>query len=509
MKKLKLSNRTKRNIDWIHTHLRIPEGKFVGKPVVLSEEQQRWMEMIYGSSTRTFICSLPRKNGKTSWSAMILLLHLVGPEAVQNGQLYSTAMSRDQASVLFALASKMIRMSPALSEYVSVKESAKMLTCSALGTVYKALSADAATAMGLSVSLALHDELGQVRGPKSDLYDAIETAAAAQENPLSIVISTQSSQDSDLLSTLIDDALQNNDPRVKCVLYAVPKEADPFNKEELAKAQPNWHLMNHEEVFRQMEEAKRMPSREASFRNLVANQRISTFSPFISKSIWDTCGGKVLDFGNSPVYAGLDLSARTDLTALVICGQINGVWHTIPYFWTPENGLSDRAKRDRQPYDVWVKQGYIKVTPGATVDYEYVAYDIFQILKDLNVQQIAYDRWRMDILQKEFVNLGVELPLVEFGQGFKDFSPAIDTLESELLNARVAHGNHPVLTMCASNAVITKDPTGINRKLDKNKATGRIDGIVAMAMALGIAARHDEIDDEAAFNDFLANPLGM
>jgi len=150
----------------------------------------------------------------------------------------------------------------------------------------------------------------------------------------------------------------------------------------------------------------------------------------------------------------------------------------------------------------------MRTTPGATVDYEYIAQDIANIFSGLNVQQIAYDRWRIDILRKELNNLGVELPLIEFGQGFKDMSPAIDALESELLNGRIAHGNNPVLTMCASNAMITKDTAG-NRKLDKHRATGRIDGIVAMAMALGLASRHDEIDDEAAFNDFLANPIGV
>jgi phage terminase large subunit-like protein len=502
MKNTTISARAKRNIDWIHKHLFIPEGKMVGQRVQLSSEQVRWMEMIYGSPTRTFICSLPRKNGKTSWSAMILLLHLVGPESVKNGQLYSTALSRDQASVLFSLAAKMVRMSGQLSEYIAIKDSAKMLVCKDLGTSYRALSADASTAMGLSVSFVVHDELGSVRGPKSDLYEALETASAAQENPLSIIISTQSAQDSDLFSTLIDDALQNNDPRVKCILYAVPKNKNPFDKKELAKAQPNWHLMNHEEVFRQMEEAKRMPSRESSFRNLVANQRISTFSPFISKSIWDTCSGDVSDFGKTPVYAGLDLSARTDLTSLVIIGKIEGVWHTKSYFWTPEVGLFERAKKDRQPYDVWVGTGDLLTTPGSTVDYEFIAYELADIFKSLNLKSICYDRWRIDILKKELLEIGLDLPLIECGQGFKDMSPAIDALESELLNARIRHGNHPVLTMCAANAVVTKDPTGINRKLDKHKATGRIDGMVSMDMAF-FAASADEAEAPKEYQLFV------
>lgn len=500
--KAKLSSRAKRNIDWIHRHLRVPEGRLVGKPVELSKAQQDWMEAMYGSPTRTFICSLPRKNGKTSWSAMILLLHLAGPEAVRSGQLYSCAQSRDQAAILFRLASLMVRMSPDLSQYVLIKESAKQLICPELGTVYKALSADASTALGLSPTVVIHDELGAVRGPRFDLYEAMETAAAAQAEPLSIIISTQAAKPDDLLSILIKDAQSGADPRVKCILYTVPEDADVFDRETLAKAQPNWHLMNHDEVFRQMEEAKRMPSREASFRNLVANQCVESHSPFISRSVWDSCGAEVLPF-DGPVYGGLDLSARTDLTALTLIGKVDGIWHVQPFFWTPEIGLVDRSKRDRQPYDVWVQQGFMQTTPGSTVDYEYVAQDITAICSDLNLCAIAYDRWRIDLLKKEFERIGVNLPLVECGQGFRDMSPALDAMEAELLNGRVAHGNHPVLTMCAANAVTSKDPAG-NRKLDKAKATGRIDGLVALAMAFGAAGN---VEPEADLSDFLSDPI--
>ena len=148
----------------------------------------------------------------------------------------------------------------------------------------------------------------------------------------------------------------------------------------------------------------------------------------------------------------------------------------------------------------------MRTTPGATVDYEHVAHDILEILEPYNVQSIAFDRWRIDILRKSFDNMGVQLPLVECGQGFKDMSPAIDAVESELLNGRVAHGNHPVLTMCAANAVIARDPAG-NRKLEKSKSTGRIDGMVAMAMAF-FAATSAAPDDSDSFDDFIRNPIG-
>jgi len=234
-----------------------------------------------------------------------------------------------------------------------------------------------------------------------------------------------------------------------------------------------------------------MPSAENSARNLLLNQRVSTVCPFISPDVWKSCAGAVLPFGDSPVWAGLDLSGRTDLTALVLIARIAGVWHVQPHFWTPESGLSDRSKRDRAPYDVWAKQGYLHTTPGATVDYEYVAQDIAAILGELSTQSVAYDRWRIDLLKKEFEKIGADVPLIEYGQGYKDSSPAIDALEAELLNGRIAHGAHPVLTMCAVNAVITSDAAG-NRKLDKHKATGRIDGAVALAMAFGVAGKQPE-----------------
>lgn len=506
MAKIKLSSRARRNADWIHQHLRVPEGRLVGKPVELSPEQLKWMEMIYGSPTRTIIISLPRKNGKTSFSAMLMLLHLAGPEAVVSGQLYSAAQSRDQAAILFQLAAKMVRMSPTLNQYISVKETAKTMVCQELGSVYKALSADASTALGLSPSLVIHDELGAVRGPKYDLYEALETASAAQAQPLSIIISTQAARPDDLLSILIDDALTNSDPRVKCVLYSIPEDKDPFDHEEIAKAQPNWHLMNQEEVFRQAAEAKRMPSREASYLNLICNRRVEVFSPFISGSVWKSCGDEPDPVADNLVYAGLDLSARADLTAFVMIWRTKGKWNVKSHFWTPKNGLFDRAKRDRTPYDVWVNNGFLSVTPGSTVDYEYVAEEIISMVSDVNLKHIAYDRWRMDILRKEFTKNGVELPLIECGQGYKDMSPAIDTLESELLNGRLRHGMHPVLTMCAANAIVIKDQAG-NRKIDKAKSTGRIDGLVALAMAFHAANMVEQ--EEGDWDGFLSNPVAL
>lgn len=482
-----VSERTRRNIDWIHRHLKVPEGRLVGKNVELSPAQCEWMEMIYGSETRMFICSLPRKNGKTSFSAMILLLHLVGPEAVQAGQLYSCAQSREQAGVLFSLAAKMVRMSPDLSQYVAVKESSKQLVCGALGTVYRALSADASTAMGLSPSLVIHDELGQVKGPRFELYEALETACAAQENPLSIVISTQAPTDSDLLSLLIDDGLKGADKRIKCVLYAVPKDADPFDPEVLAAAQPNWHLMNHSEVLKQASDAKRMPSSEAGFRNLVANQRVEARNPFVTQSIWQLSGANPdRDMDYKRLFLGLDLSSVNDLTALVAVSEEGDVY---PTFWLPADGLEEKSRADRVPYDVWADQGFLEACPGRSIEYEFIAYRLREIFDRGNVECVAFDRYNMRFLKPWLEKAGFteeELErFIEFGQGFVSMSPAIRELESRLLNGKLRHGNHPVLAMCAANATVVQDPAE-NRKFVKSRASGRIDGMVALAMAIGV-----------------------
>lgn len=467
--------------------MRIPEGRLVGKPVQLSPAQCEWMEMIYGSPTRTFICSLPRKNGKTSWSAMLLLLHLVGPEAVQAGQLFSAAQSREQASILFALASKIVRMSAQLSEYVSIKESSKQLVCAELGTVYRALSADASTALGLSPSFLVHDELGAVRGPRSDLYEALETASAAQANPLSIVISTQAPGSNDLLSTLLDDALTKADPRTKCVIYQVPEDADPYDPVEIAKAQPNWHLMNHDEVLKMASDAKRMPSREASYLNLICNRRVEANNPFVTRSVWLENGNAPDEMNGQRIWGGLDLASVSDLCALVLVTE-GGDVH--PTFWLPAEGLEEKARNDRTPWDLWRDQGHLMTTPGRAIEYEYIAAHLRDLFDSQNIVSIAFDRYNMRFLKPWLEAAGFDedelAKFVEFGQGFVSQSPAIRELESKLLSSKLKHGNQPVLEMCAKNAVCVDGPTNGTRKFAKTKSTARIDGMVSLAMAIGV-----------------------
>ena len=487
--------RAARIITFIERYCRTPDGEHVGKPLMLAEFQKDFIRSIYDNpaGTRRAILSLARKNGKTALIAGLLLAHLVGPEAKLNAQLVSGAMSRDQAALVFKLASDMVRLSPELSELVRIIPSGKRLIGLPLNTEYKALAADGKTAHGLSPVLAILDEVGQVRGPQSDFVDAITTSQGAHAEPLLIAISTQAASDADLLSIWIDDAKASNDPRIVCHLHAAPAGCELMDESAWKAANPALGVFrNRDDLREQLTQAQRMPSMENSARNLLLNQRVSTESPFVSPDVWKSCNRAVTAQLDGPVFAGLDLSARTDLTAMVLIAKDDdGVWQVQPHFWTPEQGLLERARRDRVPYDVWHRQGFLRTTPGATVDYEHVASDMAEILADLDIQAIAYDRWRIDLLKKELERVGCDLPLVPWGQGYKDMAPALDALEAELLNQRIAHGGHPVLQMCAANAVVTKDPTGA-RKLDKSRATGRIDGMQALAMAIGVAVAAGE-----------------
>ena len=479
-------------IQFVERYCLTPDGEHVGKPLKLAEFQKRFIRDVYDNpaGTRRAYLSIARKNGKSGLIAGLLLAHLVGPEARLNSQIVSGAMSRDQAALVFNLAAKMVQLNPKLSKLVRIVPSSKRLIGLPLNTEYRALAADGRTAHGLSPVLAILDEVGQVRGPQSDFIDAITTSQGAHAEPLLIAISTQAATDADLFSVWLDDAAQSKDPRIVCHLYAAPEGCDLLDESAWRAANPALGLFRSlDDLREQMIQAQRMPSMENSARNLLLNQRVSTDAPFVSPEVWKANGREPVEF-DGPVYAGLDLSARNDLTALVLVGKVRGVWQVQPHFWTPAKGLEERARRDRAPYDVWARQGFLRTTPGASVDYEHVAADMAEILSGLDVHAIAFDRWRIDVLKRELDRIGLALPLVPWGQGFKDMAPALDALEAELLNARIAHGMHPVLTMCAANATTTKDPAG-GRKLDKSRSTGRIDGMQALAMAIGIAQTAD------------------
>jgi phage terminase large subunit-like protein len=475
----------------IHRNPRIvPEGHLVGKPMQLAPFQRKFIYEIFDNphGTRRAILSIARKNGKTALIAALLLAYVAGPMAIRNSQIISGAMSRDQASIIFDLAAKMVRASPNLAGLVRIVPSTRRLIGLVRNVEFHAMSAEAKTAMGHSPLVAILDEIGQVQGPTSPFVEAIITSQGAHEAPLLIAISTQAPTDADMLSLWIDDALADNDPHTVCHVYAADKDAELGDQAAWAAANPGLDaIRSRADLASQVEQALRLPAMEPSVRNLLLNQRIQRMAPFMSPNIWKLGEDPIdedLFASGQPVYGGLDLSVRTDLSALVLaCEDDDGVVHLWPRIWTPADTMMARGVRDRAPYPVWAELGLMIAVPGKVLDYDFLAADIGELSGRMEFAKISYDRWRIDVFRQSLARLGINIDLMAYGQGFRDMSPAIDVFEQLAIEGKLRHGGHPVLRWCISNAIIERDAAN-NRKLNKAKSFGRIDAAQAAVMAV-------------------------
>jgi len=475
---------------FIETYCIVPEGQFVGKPMRLAPFQRKFLYDVFDNlaGTRRAILSMARKNGKTALIAALLLAYICGPLSLRNAQIVSGAMSRDQASILFALAAKMVRASPALSGLVRIVPSGKRLIGLVRNVEYRALSAEASTAFGISPLVAILDEVGQVVGPTSPFVDAIVTSQGAHEQPLLIAISTQAPTDADMLSIWIDDAGRGEDPHTVCHLHAAAKDAELDDPTAWAAANPGLDIIrNRKDLETQIKAAMRLPALENSVRNLLLNQRVQRMAPFLTPTVWEW-GNRPVDTdlftSGRPVYGGLDLSVRTDLSALVLAVEDDaGAIHLLPRIWTPADTLRDRGLHDRAPYPAWADMGLLIAVPGKVLDYDFLAAEIGALSGTMQIAEIAYDRWNIDVMRQSLNRMGVPINLKSFGQGFKDFSPAVAIFEEMAIGQRLVHGGNPVLSWCMANTTIERDATNA-RKPNKAKSFGRIDPAVAAIMAV-------------------------
>jgi phage terminase large subunit-like protein len=523
-----------RIISFVET-LIVPSGFGVGQRFKLCEFQKRFIRDVYDPheiyidrnsgkvkkkrKVRRAILSIARKNGKTALIAALVLAHLcLKGLREKNGEIFSVANSKDQAGVVFKFVKQVIEASPTLSKGLKCfgkpeGGGAKMVkACEDWGgSVYYVVSADAGTLHGRSPSLWIYDELAQSKS--EDLYDACNTSQGGRLQPLGIIISTQAADPAHILSRLIDDGITNNDETKVVHLYAVGEDcADVFDNEEIwVEANPALGDFNDVENMRMLaQEAKRIPSREASFRNLHLNQRISLDSVLIPAPLWRTLSAKSedekLQEGES-IYLGLDLSTVADLSALVAVSA-DGNDRVKAWFWKPADKIKEHELTDRQHYGVWRDQGWITTTSGSIIDYSSIALKIMEIASKYKVVGLAYDSWNMDCLKREFNHLNYDyyvdneevllnngIRLVNFRQGYRTMSPAINALERSVISNQLRHDGNPVLTWNVSNGIVVTDPAG-NRKIDKNKSRSRVDGLVAMVMAIGL--KYSDLAQEQA-----------
>lgn len=486
--------------------LPITQGKLAGTKLKVRPWQRKEIEAIYhvdaegNRPVRTAVLSMARKNGKTQLVAGLALCHLCGPESEPRGEVYAAANDRFQAGKTFAEMVAIITEHAEIAERLNIirfRKEIEVLEGQGKGSIFAALSSDAATKLGLSPSFTVVDELGYA--PKRDLYDALDSAMGARENPLLIAISTQAPDDNQVFSELLDYGAKVNageitDPSFHCTLYSAPETADPFSPETWALANPALgDFRSLEDVARQAAQAAKIPSKLQDFKNKILNQRVAAHVRFIAKEEWDSCNGlvDVAALKGRKAFGALDLSASRDLTAwLLVFPNEDGTFDVLPRFFLPENGIAEKSEADRVPYDVWARQGFLTLLAGSTIDPAFIAAQMAEDAATYQIEAVGFDRWRIEDLRRELSAIGCDLPLVDHGQGFRDMSPAVDALERAVAEGNLRHGGNPLLQMCAANAVITMDAAGA-RKLDKSKASGRIDGLVALAMALNVSSKHE------------------
>jgi phage terminase large subunit-like protein len=486
--------------------LRVPSGVGQGEPLRLRDWQKDWIRNVYDPTRangkrkiRRALWSMARKNGKTALQAALVLVHLVGPEAVRNGEVLSAASDRDQASHIYKMCKQMIELDPELSNMCQCMESVKRIVCYHMGTFYRALSADGRRQHGGNPVFVIYDELAQA--PNRELYDVLTTSFGAQDEGLFVVISTQSNDPSHIMTELCEDAEKQaagdlDDPTFYGRVDCVPEGADIYDER-------NWYLANPalgdfkvlEHMRSLASKAKRSPSAEASFRALELNQRVASVAGLINSKDWRACEGgfEPHELTGCPAYGALDLSSRLDLTSFSLTWVVEpGVkLVTKSWFWTHAHDIEDREKQDGAHYRAWADAGWIKILPGKSVSYNAVVADIAEIVADVDLKAINYDRWGIETLKREMDYAGVreeDFKLIEHGQGFKDMTPALAALESAAIEHILRHDGNPVATYCLSNVKVMHDPAG-NRKFDKRKKHMRIDGAVTLAMSTSAASQ--------------------
>jgi phage terminase large subunit-like protein len=445
---------------------------------------------------------MARKNGKTALIAAIVLAHLVGPEATVHGEIYSAANDRDQAAIIYKFARQMVELEPELLREIDMVHSTKTMVARRTASVYRAISAEAGTKHGYLPSVVIYDELAQAKN--RELYDVLDTSFGAREEPLFIIISTQSNDPEHIMSRLIDDGQSKVDPAIVCHLYAADEGCELADQEQWHKANPALgEFRDYEDLATAIRKAIRMPAEEPKVRNLFLNQRVSPHASLISRAEWMECIGNAELQAGEEVYMALDLSSVADLTALMI-GSADDPCRLEAHFWKPREYINEHSSRDfgsgSHRYREWAEAGHLHLSPGKSINPETVALFVAEMAQRYQVKGMAYDRWHMDYVLREFDRIGMQayedkdnkpgdgLRLVPWGQGYKDMGPAIDALELAVFERKLVLPDNPCLTWNMANAISTSDPAG-NRKLDKDKARFRIDGAVALAMMLGLRAR--------------------
>lgn len=479
--------------EFFEKFLRHIEGEWAGQPFKLQQWQaDRVIRPLFGWKRsdgnrryRTTYIEIPRKAGKSTLSAGIALL-LLFADKEPGAQVFSAAADRDQARIVFGAAQKMIAASPALRKRSEVYRNS--ITVPSTGSFYRVLSADAHTKHGLNAHGVIFDEL-HVQ-PDRELWDVLTTSTGARRQPLVVAITTAGHDQHSICyelhsysKRLLAGELQ--DDTFLPVIFSADPEDDFRLESTWQKAHPGYGVTIKKDYFvSEAKKAEEIPAYENTFKRLLLNVWTEQATRWLPMQAWDECECTIpeSDLEKRECWGGLDLSSTVDLTALSLVFPIGDVLRVLWWFFMPQDNIKRACQRDHVPYDRWVDEGFITATPGNVTDYDFIRVKHNRLAEIYNIKEVAYERW--NAIQLTVQLQGDGLKMVPFGQGFGSMSSPAKELEKYVTGRKLDHGKNPVARLMASNIAIRMDAAG-NIKPEKDKSTGRIDGIVATIMGIG------------------------
>ena len=451
---------------------------------------------------RESLIAVPRKNGKSALCAG-LGLYLLRCDNERGPQVYCAASTADQATMVFSPAAAMVRQHEVLSGKLRVLDTTKRIICEDNGGFLRAIPAEAAQAHGFNASAVLYDELHTA--PNRELYDVLKTSQGARTQsaiqskrggPLFVSITTAGFDRHSICWEVWNYARQVRDgliadPYFLPAIYEIADGEEWSDREVWRRVNPNLDVSVSEEFLAgEFARASEVPAYENTFRNLYLNQWTEQAVRWLSIDRWDKCVHDVPDewYRGKPCYAGLDLSSKEDISALVLVFPAEFGYALQAFFWVPADNVQERERRDRVPYRQWIKDGYIKATGGCRIDYTVIEEDIAQLARMYDICEMAVDPWNashlMDRLQTQH---GVTV--FEHSQGIQAMNTPTKEFGACVSAGQLHHGRNPVLRWMAGNVAIQPDQAD-NIRPHKGKSSDRIDGIVAAIMAVGRAALH-------------------
>lgn len=435
----------------------------------------------------------PRKNGKSAKGSG-LLLYMLTADGEHGAECYTAATTKDQARIVFDEARVMAERTPDLRSYLGLAIMQHSLTVAHTSSKAAALSAEGSTLDGLNVHFALLDELHAHK--RRDVYDVIDTARGAREQSLLWTITTAGTDRSGIcyerrthVTKILDKVV--TDHRVFGIIFTIDEGDDPFDPKVWAKANPNWGVsVIPEDMAAAAKKAEAMPSALNNFLTKRLNVWVSGESAWMDMRAWERCADVRLrdlpNYAGAKAYIGLDLAQKKDFAALCLVFEVDGLWHVCTKLYLNELAIQESGNAHLTG---WARQDYVQVTDGDLTDFDVVAEDLRSLCSTFDVQEIAFDPALSMYFAGKLIEEG--LPLVEITQRAMFFTPALIQVENLVLEKKLVHDGNPVMSWMVSNLVVKVSKFNELMSPTKERPENKIDGPIAMLMALGRALGPD------------------